>query len=509
MGSSASMPAQGRRTAMIKKVGAAFSVAGLLYIAMAGLGALPVNAFGLPEHGNITRAGLTAQPGFEFLHWPVVNDISDEHEKLDEGLSGAQDKFHFDDCEFDGASAFIREKYRDAQSALNRSDLFDVGDHFGMALHPVQDFYSHSNWVELGFPLTPNNPVTPVVETSQADLVDISGAQRSFGSPWDAPVGGEPVRGDILLANDDWFLPPGDWRIAPEGAGRHQSVLIRPDGTRAGRLLETGRGWQDVECFVTFGPDWGDVAYVGFSHDELNKDGPNKPGFEKARALAMLQTGYEWCRLVSEAAKVDREGLLLAMWVRPGANPHPPNTPCSNMVSLGLRRHPVTVTIESIKVLDVGDSGSDLPGEVQISAALYDDPENFRTSVHVENRGGRIMLRPDDYVPQNQLPNALSICVRSGTQVNFAVHGWDNNDGPRDRYANVYDDFGDDDELLTGGQITFSSEVTSGSRLSRWEDLEVRYRISAEAEEGSTGYCDPFQPPTHPFPLPTDAVSAR
>jgi hypothetical protein len=512
---------------MVKKAISALSIAGLLSIGVAGLGAPPVNAFGLPEHRNITHAGLMAQPGWEFLHWPVVDDISDEHAKLDAGPpfsnNGGQDEFHFDDCEFDGAAAFIRDRYRAAQDALVGGDLFAVGDYFGMALHPAQDFYSHSNWVELGFPRTPDNPATPVIEVSQSDLVDISGAQRSFGSPWDVPVSGEPVREDILLANDDWSLPPGSWKIIPEGAGRHQSVLIRPDGTRAGRLLETGKGSGDDECNVTSDPDeWWSVVYGGFSHPELNKDDRNKQGFEKARALAVLQTSYEWCRLVSEAGKVDRDGLLLAMWVRPGANPHPPNTPCSNTVGLGLRRHPVTVTIERIKVLHTGDSPSDLPGEIQVSAALYDDPQNFHASAHEENRGGRMILNPGDTVPSNQLPEPLTVCVRYGTQVNFAVHGWDNSEDARDRYATVYDDYGDDDELLMGGRIKFDSEVASGSHVARWEDLEVRYRVTTQPGGETPVSCgrnpfgppptdsdrppvDPFQPPTtDPFRRPTD-----
>ena len=56
-----------------------------------------------------------------------------------------------------------------------------ASDEFGRSLHPIQDFYSHSNWVELGF---------PVAQTARAsDLVDFG--TRLAGTnglgPWAAP----------------------------------------------------------------------------------------------------------------------------------------------------------------------------------------------------------------------------------------------------------------------------------------------------------------------------------
>jgi hypothetical protein len=50
--------------------------------------------------------------------------------------------------------------------------------------------------------------------------------------------------------------------------------------------------------------------------------------------------------------------------------------------------NPVTITIESIRVLDSGDDDDNDPGEIQIAVVLYDDPENYHRSIHATNRGG-------------------------------------------------------------------------------------------------------------------------
>ena len=109
-----------------------------------------------------------------------------------------------------------------------------------------------------------------------------------------------------------------------------------PDGVVHGRLLVSGMSPSDGECEIPAKPPpggpFGTIAYTGVSHKNLNKDSEpprTDPDWrwkhfkhQKARALATLQTGYEWCRLVREARLADRDGLLLALWVRKGADPH-------------------------------------------------------------------------------------------------------------------------------------------------------------------------------------------
>lgn len=478
--------------------------AAMVSIPLIGIGSMSAKAFS--DHEGITDDGLSdGSISFSFLHRHVTRDINREHDWMDGGVRLGDDEKHFDDCEFNGAIDWINDRYSGldllgltfaVDQALQVRNLFAVAKAFGRILHPAQDFYSHSNWVELGFPRA-DDPSTPntVEGLAQSDLVDISGAQRQLGTPWSMPGSNKRVREDILLADDDW-VPGFGWSVRKNGAARFQSQLVRPDGTVAGRLLETGYGrndfgWLNRGCHIDY------TGYDGFSHEELNKDGSDHPNYLKARALAVLQTGYEWCRLVARAGQLNRDGMLLTLWVRDqgGSNaPHPPNTPCQKRTPNGLLVHPTTVTVESIQIRDVHDSGY-LPGEIQLSAALYDDPQNFHQSDHKGNRSGkRMLLNAGDYVPRSELPEPMTICVRAGSEVNFSMFGWDNDEDASDiRYGRVYDNVGDDDEMLIGGRARFSSE-SLGVQTARWEDLIVRYRVSRQLPSGSTATCAPTFP---------------
>jgi len=435
--------------------------------------AAPAGAFNVSIHEGITSHGLGPPSGqtLSFLRPAVLDDIADQHEQIDSGLSGARDERHFDDCEFDGAAEFIRDRYADARDELKDADPWDATDELGDALHPVQDFYAHSNWVELGFPLA-DDPATAAVEASRTDLVDLG-----LGERWAAPAGGGVVRAGILLGADDWRIPLG-WSIDPDGGGHHVPALIDAEGRTLGRLLVTGEGTLDDECDVHFA---GTLvrAYNGPEHHVLNKDSATGPkgaaAHAKARALAVLQTGQEWCRLVREAAGSGRDGLLLATWVRSGGDPHPAGTPCA---PAGPGPTPVVVTIESVRVLDSGDDDGSDPGEIQLAATLYDDPWSFRRSVHGLSRGGKVALDDGARMPADRLPRPLTLCVQSGRGATFALHGWDNDDASGDLFANDFDDKGDDDELLVGFQRRFGAQLPTGVQLARAEDLEVRYRVT-------------------------------
>jgi hypothetical protein len=82
---------------------------------------------------------------------------------------------HFESCRFvsdsnePGSIDYIQKTYRDAISHLNPADPdpFHAADNFGKLLHTVQDFYSHTNWINL-LDLTSRDPVIP------ADLFDSS-----------------------------------------------------------------------------------------------------------------------------------------------------------------------------------------------------------------------------------------------------------------------------------------------------------------------------------------------
>lgn len=438
-------------------------------------------AFSVSIHEEITVNGLSP-PGqsFRFLREAVLDDIKDQHSQVDGGFSGARDERHFDDCEFNGGAEYIRDRFADAREELVDSDVWDATDEFGSALHPAMDIYAHSNWVEMGFPLTPDDPGTAVVDVARSDLLDLSGAQRSIGQRWFVD---QVVRGDILLGNDDFTIPSG-WSINPDGGGTHVPTLFDREDRLRGRLLVTGEGTFDDECDIYFfdedplSDDPPARAYDGLEHGVLNKDSPDGPkgraAHAKARALATLQTGYEWCRLVHEASRVARAGMVLATWVRSGGNPHPAGTPCARSQRGPTR---VVVTVSSVRVLDSGDDDDNDPGEIQLGVALYDDPQNFHRSVHATSRGGSVRLDDGERMPASRLPLPLTLCVPSGRGASFALYGWDNDDSGG-LFANDFDDKDDDDELLVGFARRFGAELPTGMQVARSSDLEVRYRVT-------------------------------
>ena len=306
------------------------------------------------------------------------------------------------------------------------------------------------------------------------------------------------VRGDILLGGDDGLFSPG---YSIDAGGETHVPTLRFGDQQLGRVLVTGKGFADHECekFVYFGMDESGkpilgLIFGGFEHScsapcvSLNKDGPagamaRRVLHAKARDLATLQTAYEWCRLVRAAGLSDRDGLLLTTWVRPSRDPRPAGTPCAPAARPG--GSAVEVTVLRVKVRHDGDD--DGPGEVALSAALYDSPNPLRRFVQSQTLGFGAKVNDGDWMPAGKLPRPLALCVPRGTGATFALYGWDNDDDGHDVLEQHYDfdDAGDNaDDLRTGFQVRFGPKLPYGERVAGTSgdaDLEVHYRVDRVA----------------------------
>jgi hypothetical protein len=169
--------------------------------------------------GNHERATSVLRP---FLRSGVYDDIVDEHDDwADDGVRQHVPWIHADDCAFSETAMQINSFQARAVRRLTPGGQLDpwaASDQFGRSLHPSQDFYSHSNWVELGF---------PVGQTARAsDLVDFG--TRLAGTnglgPWATPGPLGPVRGDIRSAD---FVTP---RLIPSTSGFLKVVDVNGDG---------------------------------------------------------------------------------------------------------------------------------------------------------------------------------------------------------------------------------------------------------------------------------------
>jgi hypothetical protein len=101
--------------------------------------------FPVSRHHGLVRESCSA-----FL--PEGELLAVEAGNLSQDLWQHKSEFHFDNCAFDEGSAYYQELWeqiRRQAASQNRTRALRA---FGKLLHLVEDFYSHSNWVELHAP---------------------------------------------------------------------------------------------------------------------------------------------------------------------------------------------------------------------------------------------------------------------------------------------------------------------------------------------------------------------
>jgi len=151
---------------------------------------------------------------------------------------------------------------------------------FGQLLHPVQDLYAHSNWIELG----------------QTNLIDSGQRYWSILAPFTSVrssavfvIQGEVIPRGYVLHRDGKVVTVYHSRLSSVGLGLISGTAYIsddcPDSIALGHW-DSGSMPPDLPSFATG------------SGSGLNKDSPERPRYDDARRLAELQTTHEWCRLV-------------------------------------------------------------------------------------------------------------------------------------------------------------------------------------------------------------------
>ncbi|MGQ0795145.1 MAG: LamG domain-containing protein [Nitrosopumilaceae archaeon] len=256
----------------------------------------------------------------------------DEHGKLDLSTQQAPSN-HFDDCEFSGSVTEINDQYQEMLPYLKpgKSDfsLGLAGDDFGQALHIIQDFYSHSNWVEIK---QYSNHLPSLVQ--KKDLIDSGSRHWTMMKPM-KPLPNNP---DIIVVEGEEKKIPPHWTINTAFGNKVPQITISGKSFKG---LISGSTYFSDDC-----PDnlaighWssslaGKTGGTGFPPQGTNNDGLAKdsilysPYYSAARALAVAQTTQEWCRLVSMVqAKYGQAGVdnLFDKWV---ADPYSASSACS------------------------------------------------------------------------------------------------------------------------------------------------------------------------------------
>lgn len=248
---------------------------------------------GEPNHEAITASGLSfLRP--EILTALKVANVSTDVEFF---LVNAN---HFDDCNFSGGSAVVADSQAEAVEALDPSAISPESElaairAFARSLHALQDFYAHTNWIELGGDQLVDSSVNPFPLLAPYSTIPSSGFIVIQG----------PKPKHATLSRD---------ARAPYPVSAVVSAKVAKD--RAPGLIS---GTVDYEA-GNFCP-----KPVALSHDELNKDKSTNVGrtrqYEAAKTLAILQTEHEWCRLAAlTRARWGEAGVArLDSWVAVGA----------------------------------------------------------------------------------------------------------------------------------------------------------------------------------------------
>ncbi len=332
-------------------------------------------------HQAITHA-------IDFLNKSVYDDIEDELARQDDGEAAHRAEVHFDSCRFEESTQYIRDQYDAAIADLDPDapDIFGATDEFGKLLHPVQDFYSHSNWIDLlGLDVTGGETYLDLIDTGTGPFRELSPLSS---------LGGDMIVGEIPSEGlGDTTVELGDESTIP--------VFTTTDGDEYRGLVT---GWNpDGAC-----PDVRDgVAVDGWSYPDpasgtlsprttrlvhgnpapsrpcqpsaprwvcLHQDDADRPLHSVAFNLALWQTQQEWCRLLHQAADSEyglaASSILMTTWADPSLPPHPTTTSCAPSDG-----GPVEVQVDVTSVS--GRFGDDASG-THLVFALYTD--DFRQS---------------------------------------------------------------------------------------------------------------------------------
>ncbi|NDB32262.1 MAG: hypothetical protein EB160_02190 [Nitrososphaeria archaeon] len=239
-----------------------------------------MHSFGEPIHQDITREGLY------FLKPEPLETIVGQHIIIEQDQSSPN---HFDNCQFSETIDRINARYDVAVSAFNPSNPQPTlaAEKFGMILHAVQDFYSHTNWIEM----------------KRTDLVDPWFEHWRQLNAYSDTTNDRPV---FVLEEDG--SPHMDFLISTRNKKvtiNHESWDALGSGRKAG--LISGTFDADInKCPPNASIPHGGKLLNRFNRtpesdefpNELNKDNPAIKGHAAARGLAVQQTTHEFCRLV-------------------------------------------------------------------------------------------------------------------------------------------------------------------------------------------------------------------
>jgi hypothetical protein len=124
-----------------------------------------------PVHVEITRNALVGSFSNRALETIIASNL-----KQDRLLSLiGHDEYHFDSNAFAESYAYLEEQRSLTVSSMEAKDVRSAWSAFGRLLHTVQDFYAHSNYIDLWLSCQPDGalPTPAEVDPVDEDLIQM------------------------------------------------------------------------------------------------------------------------------------------------------------------------------------------------------------------------------------------------------------------------------------------------------------------------------------------------
>jgi hypothetical protein len=121
-------------------------------------------------HAEITRQALHERFSEQALERIIAANLYQDRLR---GQIG-HDEYHFDNNAFEKSYAYIEEQRALVVSSLQSQDTLSAWDAFGRLTHTAQDFYAHSNYIDLWLSCQPDGAIpTPAeVDPLDPDLIE-------------------------------------------------------------------------------------------------------------------------------------------------------------------------------------------------------------------------------------------------------------------------------------------------------------------------------------------------
>ncbi|GAA2399439.1 hypothetical protein GCM10010191_03070 [Actinomadura vinacea] len=159
-------------------------------------------------------------------------------------------------------------------------------DLFARALHGVQDFYSHSNWVDSADPGKPTGVGNPP-GMHRSEVFPLMNFRLPLSSPSDVPeqlttgcypsdeCGGR-IRHDEELNKDVAQIDPATGKVTRDGTSARGSISDNQERAVLWAINDTRRQWAEMrgEIRARYGDDKGDTIICAMTHDTPVRNWP-------------------------------------------------------------------------------------------------------------------------------------------------------------------------------------------------------------------------------------------